>query len=114
MPPQNSGLHETEMPLHQPHELHPPPPPGPHHRWLYSAEGDVSQAQAAELFGRFASSIADSGEVELGEAKVTLPAEMRAVVRHELLPRGELVVKVELMWNGRTGKSGHPITELLG
>ncbi|HEY3827793.1 MAG TPA: hypothetical protein VGL57_01225 [Solirubrobacteraceae bacterium] len=92
-----------------PHDHHTPP----NHRWIYNAEGLVNPTQAGELFARLATSISNSGEVELAEERVTLPDQMRAVVRHEVLPRGELVVKVELIWNSPTDIADRSIAELL-
>jgi hypothetical protein len=86
----------------------------PHHRWLYNAEGIVTSVQAGELLARFAAGIASSGAVELGGEHVTLPDQLRAIVRHEILPLGEFVVKIQLVWNGPHDAGGRSIGELLG
>jgi hypothetical protein len=88
-------------------------PPGPHHRWIYNAEGVVDPQRAGELVSKVGAEILSSGAVELGKKSVGLPDEMRAVVRHEVLPRGELVLKLELIWNEPSDMAEHPITELL-
>jgi hypothetical protein len=85
----------------------------PHHRWLYNAEGLVTPDQASELLARFAASISKSGGLELAGGYVKLPEQVRAVVRHEILPRGETVVKIELVWNGPHDVAGRSINELL-
>jgi hypothetical protein len=113
VPNEDSVLRETEYPV-PPHRGPHRPPHRPHeHLWIYSAEGIVSPAQAGEVLARLASEISESGSVELGGEQVMLPEQLRAVVRHEVLPRGEHVVKVELIWDGPNGNTGHPIAELL-
>jgi hypothetical protein len=113
VPHEDSALRETEPPVPPHRGLHRPQHRPHEHLWLYSAEGIVSPAQAGEVLGRLASGISESSTVELGGEQVTLPEQLRAVVRHEVLPRGEHVVKVELIWDGPDGNAGHPIAELL-
>jgi len=88
-------------PLHHPHP-HPHPHghrPGPHAaRWFHNSEGDLSLSQVAALLSGFADSIGERGGIELGEITVALPASVYSIVRHELAPHGEKVVRVELKW----------------
>lgn len=99
-------------PIHEPGAPH---PHGPHvARWLFSSEGELSPTQAGELLKQFGEHTIQTGFVELGEHNVVLPERVRAIVRHERAPRGELVLKVELSWlDGTDVVSDLPISSLI-
>lgn len=87
-----------------PHPHHPAPHPhrprpGPHAgRWLHNSEGDLTREQVASLLTRLAAGVTEHGAVELGDLHVALPPSVYSVVRHELSPHAERVVRVELRW----------------
>jgi hypothetical protein len=99
------------MPPQPPHHQ-----PGPHAaRWLINYEGDVTPEQAILLLRRIADSIESKAAIELGELVVPLPPAVESVVRHEIAPRGEKVVKVEFKWadQGSGPADAAPVAALL-
>jgi hypothetical protein len=104
-------------PSHQPHQ-HPHPlghRPGPHAaRWLHNSEGELDLSQVAALLAGISESVAQHGAVELGDLTVTLPPSVYSIVRHEIAPHGEKVIRVELKWlDDATSAPLSPITALL-
>jgi hypothetical protein len=103
------------MPPHPHHPPHHGHHPGPHAvRWYHNSEGELNPAQVADLLQRVAEQLAEHGKVSMGNLKVTLPQRVHSVVRHELAPRGETVLKLEFQWfDGPASAEASPIESLL-
>lgn len=80
-----------------PHGHHQNGGPHPLH-WFYNREGALEIPQLAELYGRIAEGLLADGPVQFSEVAVPVPGTVHVVVCHERAPRGELVLKVEMIW----------------
>jgi len=80
------------------------PPRHPHSRgphalsWLYNSEGALDIVQLGELYRRIADGLVKDGPLQFTDVSVPVPETVHAVICHKRAPRGELVLKLELIW----------------
>lgn len=77
------------MPKHHKHR---------HHGWIVNNEKTMPIEQAAQLMTALAAKVEAGGHFKLNDVAVKLPPECHFVMRYERRPKGELVLKTELVW----------------
>ena len=69
------------------------------HRWIVNNEKTMSVKQAGQLVEQLSEKLQQSGKFKLNGVPVDLPDNCHFVLRHERRPKGELVLKIELVWH---------------
>ncbi len=81
------------------------PPPGPrhHHGWLENEEKVRSLQEIGERLAKIGTLLMERGNFRLGTTEVRPPGQCMFTVRLERMPRGELSLKLEMMWEEQEG-----------
>lgn len=74
------------------------PPKHAHHGWIVNNEKTMSLEAAAQLMTKLAAKVEAGGHFKLNDVVVKMPAECHFVMRYERRPKGELVLKTEMIW----------------
>ena len=76
---------------------HPPPPHRPH-EWIVNDEKMRSLAEVGERLQLIGRLLGERGYVKLDENDIRPTDPCLSIIRYERMPRGELSLKLELMW----------------
>ena len=77
---------------------HPPPPIGGPHEWIVNEEKMRSLQEAGERLQQIGRLISERGYVSLDGNDVKPADPCLSITRYERMPRGELSLKLELLW----------------
>lgn len=79
---------------------HPPPPPHHHgpHEWLINDERVRPLAEIASRLQQMGQLLQERGSIKLGGNEITPTDPALFITRYERMPKGELSLKLELMW----------------
>jgi hypothetical protein len=69
-----------------------------HHGWIVNSEKSMPTEQAAQLVEMLAGKIQESRHFKLNGVTVEMPENCHFVMRYERRPKGELVLKTEMVW----------------
>ena len=69
------------------------------HRWIVNNEKTMSVKEAGQLVEQLSAKLQESGHFKLNGVPIDLPDNCHFVMRHERRPKGELVLKIELVWH---------------
>ena len=69
-----------------------------HHGWIVNSEKSMPTEQAAKLMAKLSEKVQESREFKLNGVPIKMPESCHFVMRYERRPKGELVLKAEMIW----------------
>ncbi len=85
------------------------------HGWIVNSEDSMPVEQAAKLMAKLATKIEETRVFKLNGTAIQLPVNCHFVMRYERRPKGELVLKTEIVWHpeekSTANKDGFHITD---
>jgi hypothetical protein len=83
------------------------------HRWIVNNEKTMPVKEAGKLIEQLSAKLQESGQFKLNGVPIALPENCHFVMRHERRPKGELVLKTELVWHPETDIQGETSDEFM-
>ena len=83
------------------------------HSWIVNSEKTMPVKEAGLLVEHLSAKLQESGQFKLNGALITLPSDCHFVMRHERRPKGELVLKIELVWHPEAGPQSKTSDEFI-
>ena len=68
------------------------------HRWILNSEKTMPVKEAGQLIEQLSTKIKESEPFSLNGVPIALPDNCHFIMRYERRPKGELVLKTELVW----------------
>ena len=69
------------------------------HHWILNSEKTMPVKEAGQLVEQLSVKLQESGHFKLNGIPINLPESCHFVMRYERRPKGELVLKIELVWD---------------
>ena len=83
------------------------------HRWIVNNEKAMPVKKAGQLMEQLSAKLQEFGQFKLNGVPVVLPENCHFVMRHERRPKGELVLKIELVWHPEAGTQSETSDEFM-
>jgi len=70
----------------------------PNHKWIINNEKVRTIQEIGERIQKIGTLLKEKGEIKLDDVEISPPPSCNFILRYERMPRGELSLKIELIW----------------